>query len=105
MPDTDIYEKLVLYLYTYFPRRRVKDYHLMYYSNKTLTEMMDEDTENNYLSSDSTFIFNTYKTVKFYKQIVFDCPPEIYQLINRIGYKDGDRLFPNKKRTSDFVPL
>ena len=52
MPDTDdrglnspIYEKLVLYLYTYFPPRIVKDYHQMYCSNKTSTEMMDEDTE------------------------------------------------------------
>ena len=34
IPDTEIYEKLVLYLYTYFSPRRVKDYHLMYYSKK-----------------------------------------------------------------------
>ena len=108
-PDTDdrtlnspIYEKLVLYLYTYFPPRRVKVYHLMYYSNKTSEEMKDEDTEKNYITSDCKFIFNTYKTAIFYKQKVFDCPPEIYELINRIGYKDGDRLFSNKKRTSDF---
>ena len=47
MPDTQdrIYEKLILYLYTYFPPRRVKDYHLMYYSNKTLEEMKKEDTK------------------------------------------------------------
>ena len=102
MPDTQIYEKLILYLYTYFPPRRVKDYNLMYYSNKTSEEMKDEDTEKNYITSDSKFSFNTYKTAKFYKQKVFDCPPEIYELINRIGYKDGDRLFQNKKRTSNF---
>ena len=74
----------------------------MYYSNKTSEEMKDEDIEKHYITSDSKFIFNTYKTAKFYKQNVFDCPPEIYELINRIGYNDGDRLFPNKKRTSDF---
>ena len=65
MPDTDdrtlnspIYEKLILYLYTYFPPRKVKDYHLMYYSNKTSEEMKNEDTEKHYITSDSKFIFN-----------------------------------------------
>ena len=60
MPDTNIYEKLILYLYTYFPPRRVKDYHLMYYSNKTSEEMRDEDQNKNYITSDSKFIFNIY---------------------------------------------
>ena len=47
IPDTQdrIYEKLILYLYTYFPPRRVEDYHQMYYSNKTSEEMRDEDTK------------------------------------------------------------
>ena len=102
LSDTEIYEKLILYLYTYFPRRRVKDYHQMYYSNRTSTEMMEEDNEKHYITSDSKFIFNTYKTAKSYKQKVFDGPTEGYQLINRMGYKDGDRLFPNKQRSSDF---
>ena len=35
IPDTEIYKKLILYLYTYFSPRRVKDYHQMYYSNRT----------------------------------------------------------------------
>ena len=35
IPDTEIYEKLILYLYTYFLPRRIRDYHQMYYSNKT----------------------------------------------------------------------
>ena len=50
MPDTQdrIYEKLILYLYTYFPPRRVKDYHQMYYSNKTSEEMRDEDKKKLY---------------------------------------------------------
>ena len=102
IPDTEIYEKLILYLYSYFPPRRVQDYHQMYYSNKTSTEIMDEDKETNFITSNSKFIFNTYKTAKSYKQKVFDCPTEIYQLINRMNYNDGDRLFLNKKRTSDF---
>ena len=75
----------------------------MYYSNKTSEEMMDEAQNKNYITSDSKFIFNTYKTAKSYNQQVFDCPTEIYELINRIGYKDGDRLFPNKKRRSYFT--
>ena len=41
--DTEIYEKLILYLYTYFPPRRIRDYHQMYYSNKTSEKMMEED--------------------------------------------------------------
>ena len=42
-PDTQnrISEKLILYLYTYFSPRRVKDYHLMYYSNKTSEDIKD----------------------------------------------------------------
>ena len=60
MPDTMIYEKLILYLYTYFPPRRVKDNHQMYYYNQTSEEMKDEDTEKNYITSDSKFIFNIY---------------------------------------------
>ena len=100
--DTEIYEKLILYIYTYFPTRRFKDYHQMYYSNRTLEEMMEEDKEKIYITSDSKFIFNTYKTAKFYKLKVFDSLTEIYQLINRMGYKDGDKLFSNKKRPSDF---
>ena len=102
IPDTEIYENLILYLFTYFPPRRVKDYHQMYYSNKTSEEIMEEDKEKNYITSDSKFIFNTYKTTKFYKQKVFDCPTEVFQLINKMGYKDGDKLFLNKKRPSDF---
>ena len=78
------------------------DYHQMYYSNRISEEMMEEDKEKNYITSDSKLIFNTYKTAKLYKQKTFDCPIEIYQLINRIGYKDGDKLFPNKKLSSDF---
>ena len=74
----------------------------MYYSNRTSKEIMEEDKENNYITSDSKFIFNTYKTAKLYKQKTFDCLIEIYQLINRIGYKDNDKLFPNKKLPSDF---
>ena len=74
----------------------------MYYSNKTSTEMMEEDKESNYITSESKFVFNTYTTTKFYKQKVFDCPTEIFQLINIMGYKDGDRLFPNQKRPNDF---
>ena len=31
IPDTEIYETLILYLFTYFPQRKVKDYHQMYY--------------------------------------------------------------------------
>ena len=100
--DTEIYEKLIFYLYTYFPPRRIKVYHQIYYSIKTSEEMMEEDKEKNYITSDSKFIFNTYKTAKLYKQNVFDCPTEIYQLINRMGYKDGDKLFPNQKLPSDF---
>ena len=45
IPDTDIYEKLILYLYTYFPPRKIRDYHQMYYSNRTSEEMMEEDEE------------------------------------------------------------
>ena len=59
-------------------------------------------TKKNYITSDSKFIFNIYKTAKSYKQQVFDCPSEIYELINRIGYNVGDRLFPNKKLASNF---
>ena len=102
IPDTEIYEKLILYLYTYFPPRRVKDYHQIYYSNRTSKKMMKEDKGKNYITSDSKFIYNTYKTAKLYKQNTFDCPIEIYQLINRMGYKDGDKLFPNTKLPSDF---
>ena len=80
--NSPIYEKLILYLFTYFPPRRIKDYHQMYYSNKTSEEMMEEDKEKNYITSDSKCILNTYKTTKSYKQKVFDCPIEIYQLIN-----------------------
>ena len=96
LSDTEIYEKLILYLYTYFSPRRVKDYHQLYYSNRTSEEMMEEDKENNFITSDSMFIFNKYKNAKSYKQKVFDCLTEIYLLINRMGYKDGDRLFPTK---------
>ena len=64
--------------------------------------MMDKDKEKNYITSYSKFIFNTYKTTKFNKQKVFYCPTEIYQLINKMDYKDGDNLFPNKQRPSDF---
>ena len=100
--DTEIYEKLILYLYTYFPPRRVKDYHQMYYTTVTSEEIIEEDKEKNYITSDSKFIFNIYKTAKLYKRKVFDCPTKIYQLINRMGYKDGDKLFPNQKLPSDF---
>ena len=65
----------------------------MYYSNKTSEKMVKEVKETNYITSDSKFIFNTYKTAKSYKQKVFDCLTEIYQLINRMNYKDGDKLF------------
>ena len=103
IPDTEIYEKLILYLYTYFPPRRIKDYHQMYYTTVTSEEMIEENKEKNYITFDSKCIFNTYKTAKLYKRKVFDCPTEIYQLINRMGYKDGDRLFPNQKLPSDFI--
>ena len=66
MPETDdrglnsfIYEKLVLYLYTYFPPRRILDYHQMYYSTRTSEKLMEEDKEKNYITFDSKFIFNT----------------------------------------------
>ena len=104
MPETDnrglnrpIYEKLVLYLFTYFPPRRILNYHQMYYPTRTSEVMMEEDKEKNYITFDSKFIFNTYKSAKLYKQKTFDCPIEIYQLINKIGYKNGDKLFSNKK--------
>ena len=44
-PDSEIYEKLILYLYTYFLRRRIKDYHIMYYTSVTFKEMIKEDKE------------------------------------------------------------
>ena len=45
---------------------------------------MDDDINTNYITSDSKFIFNTDKTTKFYKQNIFDCPSEVFQLSNRI---------------------
>ena len=51
IPYTEIYEKWILYLYTYFPLRRVKDYHQKYYSNRTSEEIMEEDKEKTYITS------------------------------------------------------
>ena len=77
----------------------------MYYTTVTSEEMIEDNKENNYITSDSKFIFNTYKTAKLYKRKIFDCPTEIYQLINRMGYKDGYKLFTNQKLPSDFSAL
>lgn len=35
------YAKLVVYLYTYFPPRKVKNYHHIHYSNISAEEMID----------------------------------------------------------------
>ena len=58
--------------------------------------MLKEDIHNNYITSVSKFIFNRYITVKSQKNNVFDCPTIIYQLINKIGYTYGERLFSTK---------
>ena len=55
----------------------------------------------NYITSDSKFIFNTYKTAMLYKQKVFYWQTKIYQLIKRMGYNNGVKLFPNQKRPSN----
>ena len=80
IPDTVIYEKLILFLYTYFPLRRIKDYYQMYYTCVTSEEMIEEDKQKNYITSYSKFIFNTYKTAKLYKSKVFDCQIGIFSV-------------------------
>ena len=59
IPDTDISEKLILYLYTYCPKRRVNNYHQMYYISITSEQLIDKDKEKNYITSDIKFILNT----------------------------------------------
>ena len=71
---TDLFERLIISWYTYFPPCRREDYYLMYYSNKPLDKMLLADTTKNYITSDGWFIFNKYKTDSTYGQQTFECP-------------------------------
>ena len=102
---TDLFERLIISLYTYIPHRRREYYYSMYYLNKPLDKMLKADTTKNYITSDRWLIFNMYKTYSTYGQQTFECPNEIYQQIidlpyldqenNEQHYKNGDRLFFN----------
>ena len=80
--DSDSFVRLAIYLYTYFPPRRLDDYE-MSYSNKPSKEMKNEDKTKNYIKSDCKFIVNQYKTGTPYQQQIFNCPIEIYQQIEK----------------------
>ena len=102
---TDLFERLIISLYTYIPPRRRKDYYSIYYSNKPLDKVLKADKTKNYITSDRWLIFNEYKTDSTYGQQTFECPNKIYQQIidlkyqdqenNEQLYKTGDRLMLN----------
>ena len=93
---TNTLEKLAIALYTYIPPRRRKNYYLMYYSSNI------GDLSKNYATPDGKFIFNNYKTFKYYGQQMYNIPNEIMAQINAMNYKDWDRLIPGIKQECDF---
>lgn len=87
-------EHLLLSLYTYIPPRRIKDYLLLKFVNN-IGDITDS-TSNYYVSNENKFYFNSYKTVKKFKQQIKDCPNELHDIIfnyvKNIGVNNGDLL-------------
>jgi hypothetical protein len=74
---------VVLSLYVLIPPRRNKDFLFMYILLKPMTaeEKLEPEIKNYFDVENQQFIFNVYKTQKFYGQQVEDVPDDLFDIL------------------------
>ena len=83
------FERMLVDMYTLFPTRRLKDYQLMRYTNRSNVHSLNN--KYNYLALDPTsnevsLVFNNYKTKKRYGQQVFNLKKESEKKYDILAY-------------------
>jgi hypothetical protein len=96
----DMRDKLLYALYTLIPPRRLDNRQLLLTDETNIDNLNDK---NNYIILGKTMkrLYNKYKTVKQYKQQLFDVPDDLANIIREYiqvyNLKSGDFLFHLKK--------